>query len=59
MELEVRGGCLSAFDVKSLRQKHSGDECCFTCARNPQCQWQPGDGEDEGEEIKTGMEEIK
>lgn len=54
----VGGVGLSAFDVKSLRQKHSRAECCSTCAGNPQCQRQPGDGEDEDGEIKTGMEEI-
>lgn len=53
------GRGLSAFDVKPLRQKHSGAECCSTCAGSPRCQRQPGDGEDEGGEIKTGMEEIK
>lgn len=40
------GSVLPSFDVKSLRQKHSGAECCSTCAGNPQCHWQPGDGED-------------
>ena len=40
------GGVLSSSDVKSLRQKRSGAECCSTCAGNPQCHWQPGDGED-------------
>lgn len=50
---DMRGGGLSAFDVKSLRQKHSGAECCSTCAGNPQCQRQLGDGEDEGGEIKN------
>lgn len=45
---------LSAFDVKSLRQKHSRAECCSTCAGSPQCQRQLGDGEDEGGEMKTG-----
>lgn len=45
---------LSTFDVKSLRQKHSRAECCSTCAGNPQCQRQHGDGEDEGGETKTG-----
>lgn len=50
-ELRGRGG-LSAFDVKSLRQKHSGAECCSTCTRNPWCQRQHGDGEDEGVEGK-------
>lgn len=49
------GGGLSAFDFKSLRQRHSGAECCSTCAGNPRCQRQPRDGEDEGGEIKTGM----
>lgn len=51
------GGGLPAFDVKSLRQKHSRAECCSTCAENPRCQRQPGD--DDGREIKTCMEEIK
>lgn len=50
---------LSAFDVKSLRQKHSRAECCSTCAGSPRCQRQLGDGEDEGGEMKTGTQEIK
>ena len=50
---EVRGKRgLSTFDGKSLRREHSGAECCTTCAGNPQCQRQHGDGEDEGREIK-------
>lgn len=53
------GGYLSAFDVKSLRQKHSGAECCSTCTGSTQHQRQHGDGEDEGREIKTSVEEIK
>lgn len=48
------GQGLSMFDVKSLRQKHSRAECCSTCAGNPQCKRQHGDGEDEGGEVKTG-----
>lgn len=52
-------GYLSAFDVKSLRQKHSGAECCPTCTGSTQHQRQHGDGEDEGREIKTSVEEIK
>lgn len=45
---------LSAFDVKSLRQKRSGPECCSTCSGNPRWRRQRGDGEDEGVEIKRG-----
>lgn len=56
-ERKVGRGSLSAFDVKSLRQKHSGAECCSTCAGNPQCQLQLGD--DEGREIKRSTEQIK
>lgn len=46
------------FDVKSLRQKHSRAECCSTCAGDSRCQRQPGDGDDEGREIKTAVDEI-
>lgn len=53
------GGGLPAFDVKSLRQKHSRAECCSTCAEDPRCQRQPGDGNDEGSEIKTCTEKTK
>lgn len=57
---ELRGGGgLSAFDVKSLRQKHSGAECCSTCTGNPRCQRQHGDGEDEGEKKKNRREGAK
>lgn len=56
---------LSAFDVKSLRQKRSGAECCSTCSGNRRWQRQHGDGEDEGGGIKrrgrkkkTGAEAI-
>lgn len=45
---------LSAFDVKSLRQKRSGPECGSTCSGNPRWRRQRGDGEDEGVEIKRG-----
>lgn len=51
-QLEGRWG-LSAFDVKSLRQKRSGAECCSTCSGNSQWRRQHGDGEDEGAEIKS------
>lgn len=57
-EREEREQRLS-FDVKSLRQEHSRAECLSTCAESPQRQRQPGDGEDEGGVMETGMEEIK
>lgn len=43
------GGVLSSFDVKSLRQKHSGAECCSTCAGTRSVTGSP-----EMEKIKAG-----
>lgn len=63
-ELGDKGGSwgrrgLSAFDVKSLRQKRSRAECCSTCCGNRRWQRQRGDGEDEGGEIKRGGEKYR